>query len=66
MRLNPVIQALYSTESKAREAGYSFEQRKGLREQESLPILAELEEWMKQNITQVIPKSTIVLHWHIP
>jgi transposase len=24
-----------------------------------LPILAELEEWMKQNITQVMPKSAI-------
>jgi len=53
------IQALYSTERKARESGYSFEQRKELREQESLPILAELEEWMKQNITQVMPKSAI-------
>ena len=53
------IQALYSTERKAREAGYSFEQRKELREQESLPILAELEEWLKQNITQVMPKSAI-------
>ena len=53
------IQALYSTERKAREAGYSFEQRKELREQESLPVLAELEEWMKQNITQVMPKSAI-------
>ena len=53
------IQAIYSTERKAAEAGYSFEQRKELREQESLPILAELEEWMKQNITQVMPKSAI-------
>jgi len=53
------IQALYSTERKAREAGYTSEQRKELREQESLPVLAELEDWMKQNITQVMPKSAI-------
>ena len=53
------IQQLYMTERKAREAGFSFEQRKALREKESLPILAELGEWMNQNITQVMPKSAI-------
>ena len=53
------MQALYMIERKASEVGYSFDQRKELREQESLPILAELEEWMKQNITQVMPKSAI-------
>jgi len=40
----------------AREVVYSFEKRKELREQEFLPILADLEEWMKQNIMQVMPK----------
>ena len=59
--VNTKIHALYSTEPEAHEAVNSFEQRKELREQESLPILARMEEWLKQNITQVIPISVICI-----
>ena len=55
------IQQLYLIERKARETGYSFEDRKRLREEESLPVLAELEEWLKVNITQVSPEALSVL-----
>ena len=53
------IQALYRVESKAREAGLSHGQRKELRQKESLPILSELEKWMKEQIPEVLPKSAI-------
>ncbi len=53
------IQQLYMIERLARENNYSFEQKKSLRDKEAKPILEELEGWMKQNITQVMPKSAI-------
>ena len=48
------IQALYSTERKAREAGYSFEQRKELREQESV-------QWHRDVKTTFSPDHTMQL-----
>lgn len=53
------IQKLYQVERAAREGGFSFEARKKIREEESLPILEELETWMKKNIIEVLPKSAI-------
>ena len=53
------IQALYRVESKAREQGLSHDQRKELREKESLPILVELEKWLKDQLPEVLPKSAI-------
>ncbi len=50
------IQKLYVIENKAREENLSFEERKKLRQIESLPVL---EKWMKDQITQVLPKSNI-------
>jgi len=53
------MQQLYMIEREAREKGSSFEQRKELREEQSLPILQEMEKWMKEQLPIVLPKSAI-------
>jgi len=53
------MQELYAVERIAREGKYSFEQRKQARIEKSVPILDELEAWLKENITEVLPKSAI-------
>lgn len=53
------MQTLYRVESKAREQRLSHDQRKELREKESLPILVELEKWLKDQLPEVLPKSAI-------
>jgi transposase len=53
------IQQLYLTEREAREKGLSFEQRKELRVEQSLPVLKELEKWMKEQLPDILPKSSI-------
>jgi transposase len=53
------IQQLYKIERKAREDNLSQEQRKELRQKEARPVMEELESWMKEQLTQVLPKSTI-------
>jgi len=53
------IQTLYSIERKARDEELSYEQRKELRGNESNPVLEELESWMKDQLSEVLPKSSI-------
>jgi transposase len=53
------IQKLYQVERIAREEGFSFEKRKEERMEKSVPILEDLEAWMKKNIIEVLPKSAI-------
>ena len=53
------IQTLYSIERKARDEELSYEQRKELRGNESKPVLEELESWMKDQLSEVLPKSSI-------
>lgn len=53
------MQQLYMIEREAREKCMSPEQRKDLRTEQSLPILQELEKWMKEQLPQVLPKSSI-------
>ena len=50
---------LYLTEREARDRGLSFEQRKELRIEQSLPVLQELEKWMKEQLPDILPKSSI-------
>lgn len=50
---------LYQVERQAREEGMDFEQRKALRQEKSLPVLQEMEVWMKENLPLVLPKSAI-------
>jgi transposase len=53
------MQKLYMIEREARENDLSFEQRKELRSEQSLPILNELEKWMKEQLPDILPKSSI-------
>lgn len=53
------MQRLYHIERDARERGISFETRKRYRQLYARPILAELETWLKNNISQTLPKSAI-------
>jgi transposase len=50
---------LYHIEHKARESDMTFEQRKELREKEALPVLEEMETWLKGNMVHVLPRSAI-------
>jgi transposase len=53
------IQALYRIEKEARESNLSHEQRKTLRQEKAKPILQEFEQWMKEQLPEVLPKSMI-------
>lgn len=54
-----LFQELYVVERKARQSGLATRERYDLRQKKSLPILAELEAWLKKELTQVTPKSAI-------
>jgi len=53
------MQHLYMVEREAREKGLSPQQRKNLRTEQSIPVLQELEKWMKEQLPDVLPKSSI-------
>ena len=60
------IQKLYAVERKCKEENLSFEKIKEVRQQESLPVLQQLGQWMKEeymksqtNENDVTPKSKI-------
>ncbi|HPG48229.1 MAG TPA: IS66 family transposase, partial [Petrotogaceae bacterium] len=53
------MQDLYTTEREARENNLSPDERKELRVEQYLPILLELEKWMKEQYDEVLPKSSI-------
>jgi len=54
-----LIQQLYANERQAREESLDYDQRKALRQEESAPVLQELHAWLKENVIQTLPKSTI-------
>jgi transposase len=54
-----MFQALYEIERHAKEASLSVDAIKELRQQESKPILEELEAWLKEQIIYALPKSAI-------
>lgn len=58
------IQKLYAIERKAKDANYTHEQRYTLREQEAVPILKALEQWMINEYPSVLPKSAIGMAIH--
>jgi transposase len=53
------IRKLYATERKAREQGFTVEQRHELRGKESVPVLDELQSWFTEQLPHVLPKSAI-------
>jgi transposase len=54
-----LIQKLYKIEQEAREAGYDHQQRYQLRQEKAINILEEIEKWLHENLTEVLPKSAI-------
>lgn len=54
-----MFQKLYDIERTAREDDLSYDQLRQHRQKESLPVLSEMESWLKVNINQVLPKSAI-------
>lgn len=53
------MRKLYMVEREARESNLTYDQRKELRIEKSLPVLQELEKWMKEQLPEVLPKSSI-------
>lgn len=53
------IGKLYGIERNCKEQNLSFDEIKTVRQEKSVPILTSLGNWMKQQYTQVTPKSTI-------
>ncbi len=54
-----LMQQLYKIERQAREEQLDYDQRKALRQEKASPILQELHVWLKENVTQTLPKSAI-------
>lgn len=54
-----LMQKLYNVERKAKDMNMTHDQRRTLRQEESSPLLSQMEEWMKQQLTQTLPKSAI-------
>ena len=53
------VQELYAIEGQCREESYLMEKRGELRQEKALPILEELESWLKANLIEVLPQSAI-------
>jgi transposase len=53
------MQKLYEVERMARENNYTAEKRLALRKETSIPLLAEIKQWLKDNVIEVLPKSSI-------
>lgn len=53
------FQKLYALERKARDENMDYDQRKALRQDQAIPILDHLEEWIEQNLYQTTPSSPI-------
>ena len=54
-----LMQKLYNVERIARESDMDADARKELRLEKSKPLMDELEVWLKNNVMQVLPQSTI-------
>lgn len=53
------MQRLYEIEGRARSESQDHDKIYRLRQEEAVPILKDLENWMKEEYTQVLPKSLI-------
>lgn len=51
------IQKLYVIERQARDGSLSHDQRYELRQKASIPVLNQMQQWLKENIVKVAPKS---------
>lgn len=53
------MQDLYTIEEKARMLELSFDERKNLRQAEAVPVLNEMEVWMREKQIETLPASSI-------
>jgi transposase len=53
------MQELYAIERQCKEGSFSYEERKTLRQEKAVPILDELEKWLKDSLQEVLPQSVI-------
>jgi hypothetical protein len=53
------LQVLYKIEETLRDTKANPKEILDKRQKEALPILTQLEQWLKENITQVLPQSAI-------
>jgi len=53
------IRELYELERHARENQVGPQARFAMRQRMAVPILEQMEKWLKENLTQVLPKSRI-------
>jgi transposase len=54
-----LIQKLYAIERNAKILDQDFDAIRDLRQKEALPVLVEIETWMKKNLLETLPKSAI-------
>ncbi len=54
-----LIQKLYAIERNAKTMDRDFDAIRDLRQKESLPVLVEIEAWLKKNLLKTLPKSAI-------
>jgi transposase len=54
-----LIQKLYAIEREAKALRPDYEAIRQLRQKEALPLLMEIEAWLKKNVTETLPKSAI-------
>lgn len=54
-----LMSQLYKTEQDMRDEDLTWEQRTERRQQEAVPVLNKIEEWMKKHLPEVLPKSPL-------
>ena len=54
-----LMQQLYKLEQDMRDEGLGWEQRTQRRQQDALPVLGKIKEWMEEHIQKVLPKSPL-------
>jgi hypothetical protein len=53
------LQKLYQIEEYARKSNLSYDERYHLRQKEAVPVLEEINHWLKKESVRVLPRSTI-------
>lgn len=54
-----LMQLLYETEKEIRDDEFTAEEILEIRKEKSIPVLEQMETWMKENLMQVLPQSPI-------
>jgi len=62
------MKVLYKLEAEMREEGISWEQRTARRQEKAVPVLNEIENWLKEHAITVLPNSPLgkAIHYTLP